>query len=112
MEHPLRFWGDAIENGFAPRHYYIGRTSVIERCSNNVFSASDVIIFEPRIKRSIFNGIHVAKVGVKMRIVGYGRVSTVAQNPSGQIAELRQHGADTVYVEKVSGSEKPRPDSR
>lgn len=42
-------------------------------------------------------------------IIGYARVSTSDQNLSLQIEELKKHGADKIFEDKMSGSVKDRP---
>ena len=49
-----------------------------------------------------------AKVGGKMAIFGYARVSTDGQSLASQDAQLRAAGCAKVYAEKVSGAKTDR----
>lgn len=44
-----------------------------------------------------------------MTIKGYIRVSTLEQNPQRQIESLKKSGAEIVYLDKMSGSTRNRP---
>lgn len=43
-------------------------------------------------------------------IYGYARVSTVGQDLDAQIAQLNEHGAETIFSEKFTGTKKDRPE--
>jgi len=43
-------------------------------------------------------------------LVGYARVSTLDQTPQLQIDALKQAGCERLYVEKVSGAHRDRPE--
>ena len=45
-------------------------------------------------------------------IYGYARVSTAAQDESGQVAQLRAAGCETVFREKITGTTADRPKLR
>lgn len=42
-------------------------------------------------------------------LIGYARVSTMDQNPQMQIDALEQAGCERIFIEKISGSHKERP---
>ena len=42
-------------------------------------------------------------------IYAYARVSTIEQNLEGQVDQLKQHGYDKLFHDKVSGAKKARP---
>ena len=42
-------------------------------------------------------------------LVGYARVSTLDQNPELQIEALKEAGCQKIYVERISGATKDRP---
>ena len=42
-------------------------------------------------------------------IIGYARVSTAGQNLDLQLDELRKHGAERVFQEKITGTKQHRP---
>ena len=42
-------------------------------------------------------------------LVGYARVSTLDQNPQLQIEALKEAGCEKIFVEKISGAAKDRP---
>ena len=42
-------------------------------------------------------------------IYGYARVSTAAQDESGQVAQLRAAGCEKIYREKITGTTADRP---
>ena len=42
-------------------------------------------------------------------IFAYVRVSTADQNPDSQIDELKKHGFDELFIDKISGSKSERP---
>lgn len=44
------------------------------------------------------------------QIIGYARVSTTDQNLERQLDSLRQHGAEIIFQEKVTGTKKDRPE--
>lgn len=50
----------------------------------------------------------VGQIGLKGAVVGYARVSTVAQNLDRQLEALGE--VDKLYVEKRSGSSRKRPE--
>src|SRR5215813_5437053 len=52
----------------------------------------------------------LAKVEVKMAIVGYARVSTQGQDYTAQVEALKAAGAETIFKEKVSGARANRPE--
>lgn len=43
------------------------------------------------------------------QIVGYARVSTIEQNEQRQIETLKNYGCDKIFLDKVSGKDKNRP---
>lgn len=43
-------------------------------------------------------------------IYGYARVSTVGQDLDAQIAQLKEHGAETIFAEKFTGTKADRPE--
>lgn len=45
-----------------------------------------------------------------MTVRGYIRVSTGEQNPARQIKSLKEHGAEKLYLDKLSGSTRNRPE--
>jgi DNA invertase Pin-like site-specific DNA recombinase len=45
-----------------------------------------------------------------MRKIGYVRVSSVDQNPSGQLKQLEEIGMDILSKEKLSGATQNRPE--
>jgi DNA invertase Pin-like site-specific DNA recombinase len=51
-----------------------------------------------------------AKVGMKMTVYGYARVSTAGQTLASQDAQLHAAGCAKVYAEKVSGAKTDRPE--
>ena len=44
------------------------------------------------------------------QMIGYARVSTADQNLERQLDMLRQHGADIIFQEKMSGTKRERPE--
>ena len=44
-----------------------------------------------------------------MKKLGYARVSTVGQSLDAQIKQLREHGCDHIFQEKISGGKSDRP---
>lgn len=43
-------------------------------------------------------------------VYGYARVSTAEQNLDRQLDMLREHGAETIFTEKISGVKRSRPE--
>ena len=52
----------------------------------------------------------LAKVGAKMTVYGYARVSTAGQTLASQDAQLHAAGCAKVFAEKVSGAKTDRPE--
>src|SRR5580765_7717501 len=52
------------------------------------------------------NDVH--KQEMKMRLLGYGRVSTDGQSLTAQVAELKAAGCTEVFQEKISGAKADR----
>lgn len=44
--------------------------------------------------------------------LGYVRVSSLDQNPDRQLEELKAHGVKKIFMDKVSGKNTERPESR
>jgi DNA invertase Pin-like site-specific DNA recombinase len=42
-------------------------------------------------------------------IYGYARISTAAQDESGQVAQLKAAGCETIFREKITGTTADRP---
>ncbi len=47
---------------------------------------------------------------MKHQILGYARVSTLDQNLERQLDMLRQHGAEVIFREKMTGTKRDRPE--
>lgn len=43
-------------------------------------------------------------------IIGYARVSTVDQNLNRQIDQLKEYGCERIYMEKITGTKRDRPE--
>ena len=43
------------------------------------------------------------------RIIGYARVSTAAQDESGQVKQLKAAGCQKIFREKITGTTSDRP---
>ena len=47
---------------------------------------------------------------MKHQVLGYARVSTLDQNLERQLDMLRQHGAEVIFQEKMTGTKRDRPE--
>jgi hypothetical protein len=97
--------GDPVQLGLVPTLSPGGNITGVSFFSTNVTSKRLSLLHELAIY-----GLQMllAKLGAKMAILGYARVSTQDQNLTGQI-ELKAAGATTIYREKISGARADRP---